>query len=104
MKIASNQSFSEMGTKELHGPDISFEIEDGTEITREIGTLRMGFDTDNKIGFGVSINKDFEGSYQEKQILSVDHTGCLSVNSIRLNEGLLTSNGEDLFWNGKKIA
>jgi len=84
MKIASNQPFSEMGIKELYGPDISFEAEDATETTRELGTLRMGFDIDNKIGFGVSINEGFEGSYQEKQILSVDHTGCLSVNSIKL--------------------
>lgn len=83
MKLASNKPFSEMGTKELYGPDISFEIEDSTEVTREVGTLRMGVDSANQIGFGVSINTNFEGQYQEKQILSVDNTGCLSVNSIK---------------------
>jgi hypothetical protein len=90
MKIASNQPFSEMGTKDLYGPDISFEIEDVTEITREVGTLRMGYDSDNKIGFGVSIHQGSEGSYQEKQILSVDHTGCLSVNSIQLGNNSIS--------------
>lgn len=98
MKLASKQTFSEMGTKELYGPDISFEIEDSTEVTREVGTLRMGFDSDNQIGFGVSINTNFEGQYQEKQILSVDNTGCLSVNSIKLGNNILKINKHELFY------
>jgi len=52
---------------------------------------------------GVSIHQWFECPYQEKQILSVDHTGCLSVNSIRLNGGLLSSNGTDLLWNENSV-
>jgi hypothetical protein len=74
--------------KNMYGVDISFEISDSTKQTQEIGNIAMGIDSikDGVIQAGFSVNvrepDPNTNSFIPRNILHVDNSGCLSVNSI----------------------
>jgi hypothetical protein len=86
--------------KNTYGVDIAFEISDKSKTTHEIGNILMGIDsivtTSNgnrlvKAGFGVRVNDEF---LKHRQILYVDNTGCLSIDSIKIKNTLMKVENE----------
>ena len=99
-----------------YGPDISFEVCDGTDRTVELGQIGMNIDTMEdsghlRGGFGVHVF-DPQGIYDDaskstkRSIMYVDNSGTLFVNQISLNGGVLSSDpsGINLYWNSKKLV
>lgn len=85
--------------KPKYGPDISFEVEDKTNNTVEIGQIAMTIDdldeSGNNIkgGFGVYTNtNNGDGNFESsrKTILYVDNEGTLEVNKIKLGNKVLS--------------
>jgi hypothetical protein len=96
-----------------YGTDVSFEINDVTDRTVEIGNVQMvidRIDENNNIrgGFSIQVNdpggedRTFENS--RRNLMYVDNDSQLFVQKINLNGGVLTTDdGTNLFWNGKKL-
>lgn len=81
------------------GASVSFEMEDGTDKTTEIGNVFMEAEAVDqgvtKAGFGVTVNDGAEGEpVQFRTILRVDNAGSLSVNQLDL--GGVVLNASDL--------
>ena len=98
-----------------YGPDISFEVCDGTDRTVELGQIGMNIDTmeDNghlRGGFSVHVfdpqGNDKASKSTKRGIMYVDNSSTLFVNQISLNGGVLSSDssGTNLYWNGKKLV
>jgi hypothetical protein len=97
-----------------YGSDITYEIQDITNVVKEIGNTHIVIEnieknsdgsTTLRAGFGVSVVDTITDEYtQEREILHVDNNSRLSVNSIMLGGKLLQvdSNGNLLF-DGKKV-
>jgi len=92
--VSMNKIYEDTDYKPKYGPDISFEVEDSTSNTIEIGQIAMTIDDidDNgniKGGFGVytnTNNADGFGNFESsrKTILYVDNEGTLEVKKIKL--------------------
>jgi hypothetical protein len=72
----------------MYGVDMSFEISDKTNTTHEIGNILMGIESIDpnghiKAGFGVDV---YDDNLQPRRILTVDNSGSLSVNSIKIGD------------------
>ena len=86
------EKYKDTDYKPKYGPDISFEVEDKTNNTIEIGQVAMTVDDvdDNgniKGGFGVYTNtSNGDGNFESsrKTILYVDNEGTLEVKKIKL--------------------
>ena len=77
----------------VYGSDLSFEVEDGSEVTKEIGNIHMGVGKDEKSGFGVSVYNFVEGTMNETSILHVNEDGLLHVNELKLGNDKIILNG-----------
>jgi hypothetical protein len=107
MKDGSDELIEKYKDKEYkpkYGPDISFEVEDKTNNTVEIGQIAMTIDdldeSGNNIkgGFGVYTNTtDGDGNFESsrKTILYVDNEGTLEIKKIKLGgkEIIVDENG-----------
>jgi hypothetical protein len=102
--------------KYYYGADIAYEIQDVTNVVKEIGNIHIGIDNleKNTDGstiirgcFGVSVVDTLPGNdTQEREILYVDNNSQLSVNSIMLGGKLLEvdASGNLLFDKKNKIV
>ena len=100
--VEMNRIYEGMDYKPKYGPDISFEVEDKTNNTIEIGQIAMTIDDVDKSGnikggFGVYTNTnnadaDGVGNFESsrKTILYVDNEGTLEVKKIKLGNKLLS--------------
>ena len=105
--------FQSLSTKK-YGPDISFEVCDGTDRTVELGQIGMNIDTMDASGylhgcFSVNVfdpRSNSESNTTRRTIIHVDNSGTLFVNQISLNGGVLSSDpsGINLYWNSKKLV
>jgi len=96
------EKYKDKDYKPKYGPDISFEVEDKTNNTIEIGQIAMTIDDVDKSGnikggFGVYTNTnnadaDGVGNFESsrKTILYVDNEGTLEVKKIKLGNKLLS--------------
>jgi len=92
----------QLKTKVMYGADISFEISDKSNLTKEIGNIQMGIEsidaTGNiKAGFGVKV-VDVDSSSNsniERNIMYVSNNGTLYINKIKFGDSILScdSNG-----------
>jgi hypothetical protein len=97
------EKYKDKDYKPKYGPDISFEVEDKTNNTIEIGQVAMTVDDldengNIKGGFGVYTNtSDGDGNFESsrKTILYVDNEGTLEVKKIKLGgkEIIIDDNG-----------
>jgi hypothetical protein len=98
--------------KYYYGADIAYEIQDVTNVVKEIGNIHIGIDNleKNTDGstiirgcFGVSVVDTLPGNdTQEREILHVDNNSQLSVNSIMLGGKLLEVDASgNLLFDGK---
>lgn len=72
----------------MYGVDMSFEISDKTNTTQEIGNIIMGIeniDSNGNIQAGFAVDV-YDPNLQPRRILTVDNSGCLSVNSIKIGD------------------
>lgn len=107
------------GTKENHyyyGPDNTYEVQDVTNITKEIGNTHIVIENieknpeDNSIilrgGFGVSmVDPLSNGTSQEREIFHVNNDSQMYVNSIMLGGHLLEVDASgNLLFDKKKVT
>jgi hypothetical protein len=101
--------------KYYYGADIAYEIQDVTNVVKEIGNIHIGIDNleKNTDGstiirgcFGVSVVDTLPGNNtQEREILYVDNNSQLSVNSIMLGGKILEVDASgNLLFDGKKVS
>jgi len=101
--------------KYYYGADIAYEIQDVTNVVKEIGNIHIGIDnleknTDGSTiirgGFGVSMVDPLpSGNVQQREILHVDNNSKLYVNSIMLGGKLLEVDASgNLLFDGKKVS
>lgn len=104
MSVASaltvkRKTFAPLSSVLPFGASVSFEVEDGSDKTTEIGNVFMAVEAVNqgvtRAGFGVTVNDGAEGTpVQPRTILKVDNNGSLSVNQLVLGGTVL--NASDL--------
>ena len=87
----------QLKTKVMYGADISFEISDSTNVTKEIGNVQMGIESIDaagniKAGFGVKVvDVDSSGNSNiERNIMYVSNNGTLYINKIKFGDSILS--------------
>jgi hypothetical protein len=108
--------YGSVKNKYYYGADIAYEIQDITNIVKEIGNIHIGIDeietndvdgsTIVRGGFGVSLVDPLpSGNPQEREILHVDNNSQMYVNSIMLGGKLLQVDvSGNLLFDGKKVT
>jgi hypothetical protein len=79
--------------KYYYGADISFEVMDKNQISKELGNIHMVIEGWGEIngfapGFGVSVidTNNYTGASREREIMHVDNGGGLSIKTIKLGD------------------
>jgi len=108
--------YGSVKNKYYYGADIAYEIQDITNIVKEIGNIHIGIDkietndvdgsTIVRGGFGVSLVDPLpSGNVQQREILHVDNNSQMYVNSIMLGGKLLQVDvSGNLLFDGKKVT
>ena len=107
--------YGSVKNKYYYGADIAYEIQDITNVVKQLGTIHIGIEnieknTDGSTtlrgGFGVSMVDPLpSGKVQQREILHVDNNSQLSVNSIMLGGKLLEVDASgNLLFDGKKVS
>jgi len=99
-----------LDTKAIYGADISFEISDSTNVTKEIGNIQMGIESldrlnNIKAGFGVKVldvNPSGTSSV-ERNIMYVSNDGVLHINQIMLGGKILKVVNGVLKWGEQNV-
>ena len=81
-----------------YGPDINFEIQDMTQISRELGNIHMvidSIDADKNIraGFGINfVDTATDGSVIEREVMYINNNGRMAIDTITLGMDPTTTN------------
>ena len=92
-----------------YGVDISYEIEDNSGSTKEIGQVAMTIENIDETGYirggwGVSVVDKDDVKFKQRNIIYVNNSGILNINGIRLgNKILKVDDSGDLIWGDKKV-
>ena len=92
-----------------YGVDISYEIEDNSGSTKEIGQVAMTIENIDETGYirggwGVSVVDKDDVKFKQRNIIYVNNNGILNINGIRLgNKILKVDDSGDLIWGDKKV-
>ena len=88
-------------TNNKYGPDINFEIQDVTQISRELGNIHMVIDsidgTNIRAGFGINfVDTATDGAVIEREVMYINNYGDMNVNHITLGMDPTTTNNIEL--------
>ena len=95
--------------KRYYGVDISYEVEDNSGSTKEIGQVAMSIENIDETGYirggwGVSVVDKDDNSFKQRSIVHVNNSGIMDINGIRLGGKILKVNEKgDLIWGDKKV-
>lgn len=102
-------NYNNWDEKRHYGVDVSYEIEDNSGSTKEIGQVAMSIEKIDETGYiyggwGVSVVDKNDNSYKQRSIVHINNDGIMDINGIRLGGKILKVNEKgDLIWGDKKV-